>query len=49
MASQLANELILSNTVEVSMNKIALRINVRVDDLTVERAIFPSNDTAENK
>ena len=35
--------LIVSNIVEVSMNKITLQISVHVDDLTAERAIIASN------
>ena len=32
--------LIVSNIVEMSMNKITLQISVHVDDLTAERAIM---------
>ena len=42
MAPQLANE--VTSIVGVTMNKIALRIRVRVDDWKAERVIIASND-----
>ena len=35
--------IVVSSIVGVSMNKIVLRIRVRVDDWTAERAIIASN------
>ena len=41
---KLVNGLVVSRIVEVSMNKIALWIDVRVDDWTAKRAIIARND-----
>ena len=44
MVSPLAIELVVASIVEVSMNKIALKFHVGVDDWTAERAITAGND-----
>ena len=43
MASQLANQLVASVTVEVSIDRIALWISVHVADWIAELAIIASN------